>query len=148
MWSSKLKPMLHLKYNSNICYCKVPEVSNSLWKYDIFLHLNPLGKISTKKIFDTFCGTNISSTEWNISIKPIYSTASLSELVLLNRFIWVSIIMYVNNGTTKVPILAVGPYCLIYSGWLHLGMSLHNMVTFLLFSCCPLLDLIGLAIFH
>ena len=31
---------------------------------------------------------------------------SLSELVLFNPFIWVSISMYVNNGTAKVPISA------------------------------------------
>ena len=39
-------------------------------------------------------------------MKLINITASLSEIVLPTHFIWVYIITYVNNGTSKVSILA------------------------------------------
>ena len=55
-----------------------------------------------KIIFDTFCGTNISSTKITVYIKPIHRY----ELVISCPLISVSISVYRDNGTAKVPISA------------------------------------------
>ena len=82
-------------------YREVPEISNNSWKYELFKNLNPLEKLIN--IFYEFFGTNIYSTKRRFYIKPIHSTAYLFELVLRTNFIWVYIIIYVDNGTAKVP---------------------------------------------
>ena len=61
--------------------------------------------ILQKPNFDAFCGTNISLTSIYFNITLINSTASLSNRVIRTPFIWFSISRYVDNDTTKVPIL-------------------------------------------
>ena len=72
----------------------------------IRVFLNPQENLSTENIFYAFCGTNIHFTKGIFKIKLIRSTVFLSELVLCNDFIWVSISTYAYNGTAKVPISA------------------------------------------
>ena len=43
-------------------YRDVPDISNRSWRYEYF-KIKPVGKAFIKTIFDTFCGTNISSTK-------------------------------------------------------------------------------------
>ena len=79
--------------------------SKPFMKIQGFLHLNPLENIFYKKTnFDDFCGTNIYLTKK--LYKTIHSTAYLSGIIIRIPFVWVSISIYIDNDTSKMPILA------------------------------------------
>ena len=85
-------------------YREVPEIQNYSQKNELFYLFNPLEKV-IKKLMHS--GVPICTPlKEGFKIKPIHSTASLSDIVLHTHFIWVYISVYVDNGTAKVSILA------------------------------------------
>ena len=72
-----------------------------------FFTFKPLGELFyNKPNFDAFYGTNMSLTVSTFYTEPIHSTASFSELGIFTPFYMVFYLTYVNNSTTKLPILA------------------------------------------
>ena len=102
---------MHIKYNSIIYSCQVPEISKHSLKYELILHINILLLFSKKSDSYAFCGTNISWTITYFVIYPSLRTASLCELVCGTLFIWVSISSYIDNGIAKVTISVVIRVC-------------------------------------
>ena len=96
--------MLHMKITVKFVLVKYRKFQ-TIHENTRFFTFKPLGKyILQKTNFDDFCGTNIYLTKK--LYKTIHSTAYLSGIIIRIPFVWVSISIYIDNDTSKMPILA------------------------------------------